>query len=196
MSLPRAQLREAEAVTDAMRRAALAMEQVKYLAQHDGLTGIANRMLFVELANHRIALARRQNQSLALLAVDLDGFKAVNDTDGHAAGDRVLKQAAARLEASCREADIAARLGGDEFVVLLGSTDAANAERTGERLIEALAQPYAGTGQPVSASVGLAFFPEHGQTLEALMGSADAALYEAKAAGKHRLRRASTAPSV
>lgn len=194
MQLPRVQLREAEAVAQAMQRAAVAMEQVKYLAQHDSLTGLANRMLFVELARHRLALARRQNQTLALLAIDLDGFKAVNDTDGHAAGDGVLKQAAARLEAACREADVAARLGGDEFMVLLGSTDAANAERTGQRLIDALAQPYAGTDQAVSASVGLALFPEHGEHLEALMARADEALYAAKAAGKHRLRRAPPAP--
>jgi diguanylate cyclase (GGDEF)-like protein len=194
LQLPRVQLREAEAVAQAMQRAAVAMEQVKYLAQHDSLTGLANRMLFVELARHRLALARRQNQTLALLAIDLDGFKAVNDTDGHAAGDGVLKQAAARLEAACREADVAARLGGDEFMVLLGSTDAGNAERTGQRLIDALAQPYAGTDQAVSASVGLALFPEHGEHLEALMARADEALYAAKAAGKHRLRRAPPAP--
>ncbi len=193
LKLPHVQLREAEAVAQAMQRAAVVMEQVKYLAQHDGLTGLANRMLFIELARHRLALARRQSQTLALLAIDLDGFKAVNDTDGHAAGDGVLKQAAGRLEAACREADVAARLGGDEFMVLLGSTDAPNAERTGQRLIDALAQPYAGTAQPVSASVGLALFPDHGDTLEALMARADEALYAAKAAGKHRLRRAGAA---
>jgi len=196
LHLPRVQLREAEAVAQAMQRAAVTMEQVKYLAQHDGLTGIANRMLFIELARHRLALARRQSHTLALLAIDLDGFKAVNDTDGHAAGDGVLKQAAGRLEAACREADVAARLGGDEFMVLLGSTDASNAERTGQRLIDALAQPYAGTAQPVSASVGLALFPEHGETLEALMARADEALYAAKAAGKHRLRRAGPASAA
>ncbi len=195
MHLPRVQLREAEAVAQAMQRAAVVMEQVKYLAQHDALTGLANRMLFVELARHRLALARRQNQGLALLAVDLDGFKAVNDTDGHATGDSVLKQAAARLEAACREADVAARLGGDEFMVLMSGTDAANAERTGQRLIDALAQPYAGTQQAVSASVGLALFPEHGESLETLMARADEALYAAKAAGKHRLRRAAPTPT-
>jgi diguanylate cyclase (GGDEF)-like protein len=190
MHLPKVQLREAEDVAMAMQQAARAMEQVKYLAQHDPLTGIANRMLFVELAKHRIALARRQHQALALLAVDLDGFKAVNDTDGHAAGDRVLQQAANRLAATCREADVAARLGGDEFMVLLSSLDAASAERIGERLIDALAQPYTGTACRVSASVGLAMYPEHGDTLETLMARADEALYAAKAAGKHRLRRA------
>lgn len=190
LKLPRVQLREAEAVAQAMQRAAVVMEQVKYLAQHDGLTGLANRMLFIELARHQLALARRQNHTLALLAIDLDGFKAVNDTNGHAAGDSVLKQAAGRLETTCREADVAARLGGDEFMVLMGSTDEANAERTAQRLIDALAQPYAGTAQPVSASVGLALFPAHGETLEALMARADEALYAAKAAGKHRLRKA------
>lgn len=194
LQLPRVQLREAEAVAQAMQRAAVVMEQVKYLAQHDALTGLANRMLFVELARHRLALAKRQNHSLALLAIDLDGFKAVNDTDGHATGDAVLKQAAARLEAACREADVAARLGGDEFMVLMSGTDAANAERTGQRLIDALAQPYNGTQQPVSASVGLALYPEHGESLETLMARADEALYAAKAAGKHRLRRALPAP--
>jgi diguanylate cyclase (GGDEF)-like protein len=148
-------------------------------------------MLFVELARHGLALAKREKHTLAVLAIDLDGFKAVNDNDGHAAGDSVLKQAAGRMEAACREADVTARLGGDEFIVLLGNTDAANAERAGQRLIDALAQPYDGTAQPVSASVGLALFPANGDTLEALMARADEALYAAKAAGKRRLNRAS-----
>lgn len=191
LQLPRVQLREADAVAEAMQSAAAAMEEVTYMAQHDSLTGLANRMLFIELARHRMTLARREHQTLALLAIDLDGFKAVNDTDGHAAGDHVLQQAAARLSGACREADVAARMGGDEFLVLMSGTDAANAERTGERLIEALAQPYEGTAQPVSASVGLALFPTQADTLEALMARADEALYAAKAAGKRRLHRSS-----
>jgi diguanylate cyclase (GGDEF)-like protein len=184
--MPELQLREAEAVGAAMQQAARAMEQVKYLAQHDPLTGLANRLLFVELARHQIAVAQRQQQSLALLALDLDGFKAVNDGDGHAAGDKVLKQAAQRLLAACRAADVVARIGGDEFMVLLGPTEVGQADATAARILQALSQPYQGSAAAVSASIGLALLPRDGDTLEQLMAAADAALYAAKAAGKNR----------
>ncbi|MFO1252324.1 MAG: sensor domain-containing diguanylate cyclase [Inhella sp.] len=187
LQLPQLQLREAEEVGQALQRAAQAMEQVQYLANHDPLTGLANRGLFFELGRQRLELARRQQRPLALLALDLDGFKGVNDHEGHAAGDAVLKEVAQRLQASCRSADVVARLGGDEFMLLLGDSDAEQARQTGERLLAALAPPWAATQQPVSVSIGLALFSGGEEDLEALMLRADRALYAAKAAGKHRL---------
>ncbi len=187
LRLPELQLREAEEVGEALQRAARAMEQVQYLANHDPLTGRANRGLFFELGRQRLELARRQQRPLALLALDLDGFKGVNDHEGHAAGDAVLQEVAQRLLAGSRSADVVARLGGDEFMLLLGDSDADQARQTGERLLAALAPPWEATRQPVSASIGLALFGGGDEDLETLMQRADRALYAAKAAGKHRL---------
>lgn len=186
LQLPELQLREAEEVGQALQRAAQAMEQVQYLANHDTLSGLANRGLFFELGRQRLELARRQQRPLALLALDLDGFKGVNDQEGHAAGDAVLKEVAQRLQATCRSADVVARLGGDEFMLLLSDCDATQAQQTAERLLAALAPPWAATQQPVTVSIGVALSPGGGDTLEELMLHADRSLYAAKAGGKHR----------
>ncbi|MBH9552129.1 GGDEF domain-containing protein [Inhella gelatinilytica] len=191
--LPPLQLREAQEVGQALHRAAHAIEQVQYMANHDLLTGLANRGLFFEVARQRLELARRQQRPVALLALDLDGFKAVNDTEGHAAGDSLLKEVAERLQASCRQADLVARLGGDEFVVLLSDSDAHQARQTGDRLLAALAPPWTASTQAVTASVGLALFPDHAQALDDLMLEADRALYAAKGNGKSRLAVAGSA---
>jgi diguanylate cyclase (GGDEF)-like protein len=143
--------------------------------------------LFNSEARRQLALAARQSDSMAIIALDLDGFKHVNDTYGHAAGDDVLVEVARRLNSTLRTSDIAARLGGDEFVVLLCGANAVTAEQTASRMIARLAQPYANLPCTVSASAGISVYSQHGTQLDALMAAADQALYAAKAAGKNRI---------
>jgi diguanylate cyclase (GGDEF)-like protein len=186
VQIPTLQLRETEAVLGAMVEAAKAMKQVKFLAQHDALTLLPNRLLFDEVAERSLALSGRQDQTLALLALDLDGFKAVNDTLGHAAGDEVLKAVAQRTLKTIRASDIAARIGGDEFILLLVGVGATQAMDTAQRIIALLSEPYTGIDVPVSASVGVALYPDSGANLKSLAAAADQALYTAKASGKRR----------
>ncbi len=186
VQIPTLQLRETEAVLGTMVEAAKAMKQLKFLAQHDALTSLPNRLLFDEVAERSIALSDRQEQTLALLALDLDGFKAVNDTLGHAAGDEVLKTVAQRILQTIRASDIAARIGGDEFILLLVGVDTTQAMDTALRIIALLSEPYVGIDVPVSASVGVAMYPDRGRTLKVLAAGADQALYTAKASGKRR----------
>lgn len=184
IELPSVQLKEADAVGEAIVQASRLMAQVRHQAHHDPLTGLANRALFDEAANRQLALAMRNRGTLALLAIDLDEFKAVNDRQGHAVGDTVLKAAAARIVDEIRASDVAARIGGDEFLILLPDADRDSATQTAERLVAALARPYPGVAAAVSASVGVAVFPRCGGTVAALCESADRALYRAKEAGK------------
>jgi diguanylate cyclase (GGDEF)-like protein len=137
-----------------------------------------------------VSQARRADRSFAVHFIDLDGFKAVNDAGGHAAGDLALREAARRLERTGRVHDLAARIGGDEFVVL--QTDVSQRSDTialGARLVDILSRPYDLSGETfeLSASVGIAIFPEHGRDARSLIVSADLALYRAKANGKNRV---------
>ncbi|MBA4342709.1 MAG: GGDEF domain-containing protein [Methylibium sp.] len=182
--LPTVQLYEAQAVGQAIVQASQLMADVRHRANHDLLTGLANRGLFMELAQLQLASAERELGPLALLAIDLDNFKQVNDEQGHACGDQLLKAVAARIEQSIRANDVAARTGGDEFLVLLAHADEAVALDLGRRLLAALRQPYEGVRAEVSASIGIAVYPHAGQTLTRLLESADRALYEAKRAGR------------
>jgi len=177
------------------REHALAMvaektSQLRHQALHDALTGLPNRVLALDRGEQMLGRARRQNLPVAALYVDLDGFKQVNDTFGHAAGDELLRTVATRLASVVREGDTAARLGGDEFIVLVeGSTLDAGPELVAERLLEVLNEPYeingAGRGQlAVTASIGIAFGLR--EDADELLRDADTALYEAKAAGKNR----------
>lgn len=186
MNLPAIQMQEADHLGDAMLQAGQTMQKVKFDAQHDALTALPNRLLFDEVAQRSLAYAQRRNQPLALLAIDLDGFKAVNDTLGHSAGDEVLRTVARRIQDTVRASDIAARIGGDEFVVLLTDVNLATAMETAQRLVALLSEPYADIALPVSASVGVALYPLNAINLHGLMHRADKALYEAKAQGKRR----------
>jgi diguanylate cyclase (GGDEF)-like protein len=164
------------------------------LALNDPLTGLANRRLFADRMSLALVHARRNRSAMAVMYLDLDGFKRINDTLGHSSGDALLKMVAARLSSTVREEDAAARLGGDEFAVALwevgGPDDAAAVAR---KVLEGVARPYVVDGREVvvTASIGIALYPEHGEDADALMKSADAALYEAKRAGKnvHRICR-------
>lgn len=186
VQMPVMRLVETEAVLAAILQAAKAMKQVKFLAQHDALTSLPNRLLFDEVAGRCLAQAERQQQSLALLALDLDGFKGVNDSQGHAAGDAVLQTVAQRILQTIRASDIAARIGGDEFILLLVDVDAAQATDSANRIIRVLSEAYVGVDAVVSASIGIAMFPASGTTLKILAASADKALYMAKNSGRRR----------
>ncbi|MCX5963692.1 MAG: CHASE2 domain-containing protein [Cyanobacteria bacterium] len=163
--------------------------QLHYLANHDPLTGLPNRQLFHENLQQSIEWAASESRMVALLFIDLDGFKQVNDSFGHGVGDQLLKSVAKRLISSLRASDMVARLGGDEFTVILTVVPGElEVMRVAQKMIETLALPYNFDGQlvRVSASVGIALYPTHYDTVQGLLQGADGAMYEAKAAGKNR----------
>jgi diguanylate cyclase (GGDEF)-like protein/PAS domain S-box-containing protein len=157
--------------------------RIRYMALHDGLTGLPNRILLEDRLAQAIALARRNQQSVAVLMLDLDRFKNVNDSFGHFVGDRLLEAVSKRLQASLRESDILARLGGDEFVIGLPMVgDKRGIETTAQKVLAKLGEPFRVEGHElqVSASVGISVYPTDGEVPEALLQFADAAMYEAK----------------
>jgi diguanylate cyclase (GGDEF)-like protein/PAS domain S-box-containing protein len=165
--------------------------RVEFQAQHDGLTRLHNRAFFRAQLDTSVEHARRYETALALLFLDLDGFKPINDTLGHAAGDRLLQETANRLVESVRGSDVVARLGGDEFVVLLTSlTHARDAERVAQKLLNRIGAPvaYEGKELTVSASIGIGLYPDDASDAEHLIAAADEAMYKAKKAGGHGYR--------
>jgi diguanylate cyclase (GGDEF)-like protein len=161
------------------------------LALRDPLTGLANRRLLAERLSMALVHARRNQSAMAVVYLDLDGFKQVNNTLGHGAGDELLKMVAARLVATVREEDTVARLGGDEFVMgLWHLTLADDAATVASKVIEVVSQPYDIEGRAVSitASAGIGIYPLHGEDADTLLRNADLALYEAKRAGKNAYR--------
>ena len=160
---------------------------MRRFALRDPLTGVANRRALDERLGYEIARHLRQREAFAVVALDLDGFKAVNDRFGHDAGDELLCDAAAALVGAVRAQDTVVRLGGDEFCVLAPQTDAAHAEHLVERVHAALAGVTAGLSG-LSASIGTAVFPTDGTTPEGLLAAADEASLHAKR--RRRVRRA------
>ncbi|WP_380873555.1 bifunctional diguanylate cyclase/phosphodiesterase [Sphingomonas sp. DBB INV C78] len=161
----------------------------QHLAFHDTLTGLANRALFQDRLDHALAAVRRGGPAVALFYLDLDRFKAVNDTLGHAAGDQLIRQVAGRLKAATRESDTVVRLGGDEFAIILsGGVSEALAEMLCLRLVETIGEPFDldGTRVNVGVSIGVAIAPAHAVDRIELSRKADIALYEAKALGRGR----------
>jgi diguanylate cyclase (GGDEF)-like protein/PAS domain S-box-containing protein len=161
--------------------------QLAHLAHHDPLTGLFNRHRFQEELKSRLAQLRRYGTRGAILYLDVDGLKAVNDRLGHQAGDAFLFSLAALLRERLREVDVVARLGGDEFAVLLSPPDTDQAQTVARRLLQAIRQHTAMVaGQPVSCtvSIGIALFPQHGVTVDDILANADLALYQAKANGR------------
>ncbi|HYD94399.1 MAG TPA: EAL domain-containing protein [Noviherbaspirillum sp.] len=168
-----------------------AEKQVQDAARHDSLTGLPNRALLHEYCEHILALATRSRTGGALLFIDLDRFKPINDLYGHDAGDMVLREVAQRLSACTRREDIVSRLGGDEFIVVLPNVDSPHDPATVARhIIAAIERPVAfGELQlVVSPSIGISLFPEHGKNLEELIRSADLAMYAAKKAGRNTFK--------
>jgi diguanylate cyclase (GGDEF)-like protein/PAS domain S-box-containing protein len=165
-----------------------AEDAVKFMAMHDGLTGLPNRAMFGARLAGAIAQARRHGRALAVLFVDLDRFKVINDTLGHEAGDSLLREAAQRLTENLRAGDTVARFGGDEFVVLLEEVvDPLYAGAVSNKLIDALAAPFSLGGREycITASIGVAAFPEDGADPAMLLKNADIAMYRAKQQGKN-----------
>jgi diguanylate cyclase (GGDEF)-like protein len=159
------------------------------LAHSDPLTGLWNRAAFAERLDHALAQAKRQATSLGVMYIDLDGFKTINDLHGHDVGDALLKQAASRISQCLREYDAVARLGGDEFAVLATNLAEGSALATAERIARALAAPFEidAARVTVSASIGIASFPESAQEAVLLVKLADEAMYSAKRSGKNRV---------
>ena len=169
---------------------------IHHQAAHDPLTGLPNKTLMDDRLAMACERATRENTLAALLFIDLDGFKGVNDSQGHAAGDRVLVEVARRLEAGLRKVDTAARLGGDEFLVVLdGIGSRADADTVAAKLIELVGQPIAVGGEAVriGVSIGIAVFPEDTRQVSDLVRLADGAMYGVKRAGKNGYRRAADA---
>jgi diguanylate cyclase (GGDEF)-like protein len=173
-------------VTDVTERKRAAA-RVEHLALHDSLTGLPNRLVLQQRAELAIARAQRHGGSFALALVDLDRFKHINDTLGHAVGDEVLKLVAQRLKDAMRSSDTLVRMGGDEFVLLLPDIRLPeDAREVGQKILQALVRDaeIEGHALHLSGSVGMAFFPEHGDDLKGLLRSADAAMYDAKSRGR------------
>ena len=176
-------------VADRTEELSIAMKESGQRALHDQLTGLPNRILFWEHLSLRVKLARRRTARFAVLFLDVDDFKAINDTLGHAAGDRLLVDLALRLRSALRVGDIAARVGGDEFLLLFDEVASKEAALViAERLNQALRMPYSiGTGRRiVTASLGVAVGPDGLHTADAVVAAADSAMYEAKRRGGGR----------
>lgn len=159
---------------------------LEHQALHDPLTGVANRTLFMDRLKQAIDSAQRDNRHVALVMLDIDKFKGLNDAFGHAAGDAALKKFAARLASGLRATDTAARLGGDEFAwILPGVADRAGAERMVRKLLQGLKMRFSVAGQSVAikVSAGIAVYPEDGRDVDRLMRRADANLYSTKRSG-------------
>jgi diguanylate cyclase (GGDEF)-like protein/PAS domain S-box-containing protein len=176
------------------RLAAIAIEQrrlndqLNFQAHFDSLTGLPNRMLFEDRLDQALAASYRNKQKLAVLFVDLDRFKLINDTLGHHTGDLVLQEVARRLQSCVRQSDTIARLGGDEFTVLLTDLkDMYNAERVAQKLMDALEPPLILSGQKlhITSSIGISLYPNDGETAQDLLSNADRAMYRAKLQGKN-----------
>ena len=172
-----------------------AQSRIERLAHFDMLTGLPNRVLLIDRLNQESSRAKRGARPFAVLMFDLDGFKKVNDTWGHAAGDQLLRQVGTRSRACVRASDTVGRLGGDEFLALLPETTLDGAREVAEKLRMALREPYdlgKGATATVGASVGIAVFPQHGTDAEDLQRAADGALYHSKREGKNRISVART----
>ncbi|MGB0132491.1 putative bifunctional diguanylate cyclase/phosphodiesterase, partial [Dokdonella sp.] len=163
-------------------------QELRYLANYDTLTGLPNRTLMAERLGHAVIRARRGGRKVAVLFLDLDRFKHVNDSMGHAAGDRMLKAAGSRLRDNVRDGDTVARIGGDEFTVVLEElSDAGEAERVAQKLISAFERPLElndGQDVVISPSIGISLYPDHAQTPTDLLKFADTAMYQAKDRGR------------
>ncbi len=162
--------------------------ELDFLANHDALTGLPSLRLCKDRLDQSLAEARRNRQTSAVMFLDLDGFKGINDEHGHEFGDLLLKATADRIKAEIRETDTVARIGGDEFVIILSSLpEVSIVDRIAASLIEQISNPVniENTEVAVSASIGISLYPENGTTAEELIRSADKAMYQIKRQGKN-----------
>jgi diguanylate cyclase (GGDEF)-like protein/PAS domain S-box-containing protein len=166
----------------------LAGEKIQYLATHDVLTGLPNRLMFSQLLNHAIQTAQRYQRQFALLFIDLDRFKIINDTLGHEAGDQLLQEIGVRLKQPLRAVDVVARLGGDEFAVLIEEViDSSQAATVAHKILTSIMKPITLMGQEcrITASIGICMYPKDAEDEQSLMKNADMAMYLAKEEGKN-----------
>ena len=166
-------------------------KQLKHLAQHDLLTGLPNWRLFEELSCMALIQAKRYEYEEAVLFLDVDGFKEINDSLGHKAGDELLKQIAARIKGSVREADIVARIGGDEFCIhLCSQSSVTDIKSISSKIISCISSPFMLelSEVKIGISIGVARFPTDADNTESLLAQADKAMYKAKQSGKNRFR--------
>lgn len=173
-------------------------QALEFLALHDGLTGLPNRRLLLDRLSSAIAHAHRNRDMMAVMYMDLDQFKEINDTLGHDAGDALLTEVGKRLAGAVRQADTVARLGGDEFMIVLSElTDSDDIRVLATKIISVVGQPYCLNGAEVvmTASIGVSIYPTHGETNEILIKRADVALYEAKHSGRNNYCLASNTAS-
>jgi diguanylate cyclase (GGDEF)-like protein len=186
--VPPLQLKEVDEVGQALLDASRLLQKAQHRSQHDALTGLANRILLKDILDHHLTICRRTGAELSVLYVDLDGFKVINDTRGHAAGDELLRAVATRLKSGIRSSDLAARLGGDEFVVVLVNTGVGEAATLAAKLGESIAMPYriGGAVLAITASIGIAGYPGSGASSDELLSSADHAMYEVKSARRRQ----------
>ncbi len=176
-----------------------AESQSQYLSTHDSLTGLPNRILFDRMLEQTIKMARRYEKRFCVMFLDLDRFKAINDTLGHAAGDVMLQEVATRLRTNLRESNVVARLGGDEFVMIIQEVgNASQAETVAQKIVENIARPLTIQGQECAtgASIGIAMFPVDASDEKSLIKCADAAMYRAKEEGKNRFQFFSSGAAV
>lgn len=163
-------------------------DEIRRLAHHDSLTGLPNRLYLMIHLEQALVLARRSNQGVALMFIDLDRFKMINDTLGHEVGDSLLIEVANRLRASVRESDLVARLGGDEFVVVLHNADSRETvQPVAEKILHRLGQEYVLAGNVLhnSPSIGISLYPHDAMAMDELIKNADSAMYQAKAQGRN-----------
>lgn len=189
LDIPRLQFKEANVMREALLQASASLRKSQYDAHHDSLTGLPNRTLFHHTIAQNLALCERNRRELCVLFLDLDGFKAVNDTLGHAAGDQLLQEVSGRIASVCRASDICSRLGGDEFAVAIIQSSLKDSLQFANRLVELISRPYLlGEHQAeVSVSIGVSHFPNDATDVDTLLRKADHAMYRAKAAGKGRV---------
>lgn len=177
------EIADREKLEEELSKSKIKEEETRHLAFHDPLTGLSNRALFDDRLSNALAQAQRHERGIALLFVDLDGFKQINDNCGHAIGDEVLRSVAKRLSTSTRTEDTVSRYGGDEFLcLLLDVNDENHVAKIVENMIMSVATPcnIEGVQMSVKASIGIAMYPADGATPATLMNSADAAMYVAK----------------
>jgi len=175
-----------EALVEEINIRKKAEEKLKHIAYHDELTKLPNRLLLIDRLEHALSIAQRRKTIVAVMFIDLNGFKKINDQYGHAAGDQILKDVAKRLKTSLREEDTISRYGGDEFVILIEhEAEAGNTEILSQKIINALSQPfdYDNHKLTIGCSIGISLYPHDGTTPEDLLEKADAAMYQAKNSG-------------
>lgn len=175
-------------VASLIRHLHAALARLRTMATHDPLTSLPNRQGFYETVDHTLALSKRNGSCFAIIFVDLDGFKPVNDSLGHAAGDEMLRMVAQRLRDHVRKDDVVARIGGDEFVIVMPDVKQTAIRAVIDQVIHAIALPYTLSGRSITltTSVGIAFYPESAHTVDELVAKADSAMYQSKRLGGDR----------